>query len=51
MTIIGGKLTTFRLMAEETVDAVCRHLGEQRPCTTATEPLRGSEQRAALPAR
>ena len=43
VTITGGKLTTFRLMAEETVDAVCRHLGEPRACTTATEPLPGSE--------
>jgi glycerol-3-phosphate dehydrogenase len=30
VTITGGKLTTFRLMAEETVDAVCKQLGEQR---------------------
>jgi glycerol-3-phosphate dehydrogenase len=45
VTITGGKLTTFRMMAEETVDAVCRQLGEQRPCTTATEPLPGSEDR------
>jgi glycerol-3-phosphate dehydrogenase len=43
VTITGGKLTTFRLMAEETVDAVCRQLGENRPCTTATERLPGSE--------
>jgi glycerol-3-phosphate dehydrogenase len=42
-TITGGKLTTYRLMAEETVDAVSRQLGEQRPCTTATEVLPGSE--------
>ncbi|MBV8947021.1 MAG: anaerobic glycerol-3-phosphate dehydrogenase subunit A, partial [Solirubrobacterales bacterium] len=46
VTITGGKLTTFRLMAEETVDAVCRHLGEQRACTTSTEPLPGSEEHA-----
>jgi glycerol-3-phosphate dehydrogenase len=45
VTITGGKLTTFRLMAEETVDAVCRQLGETRSCTTATEPLPGSEDR------
>jgi glycerol-3-phosphate dehydrogenase len=45
VTIVGGKLTTFRLMAEETVDAVCRQLGEGRPCTTRTEPLPGSEGR------
>jgi glycerol-3-phosphate dehydrogenase len=43
VTITGGKLTTFRLMAEETVDAVCRSLGETRPCATRTEPLPGSE--------
>ena len=28
LTITGGKLTTYRLMAEDTVDAVCRQLGE-----------------------
>jgi glycerol-3-phosphate dehydrogenase len=44
VTITGGKLTTFRLMAEETVDAVCGQLGEQRQCTTATERLPGSEE-------
>jgi glycerol-3-phosphate dehydrogenase len=42
-TITGGKLTTFRLMAEETMDSVVKHLGETRPCTTSTEPLPGSE--------
>jgi glycerol-3-phosphate dehydrogenase len=44
LTITGGKLTTFRLMAEHTVDAVCSQLGEPRQCTTATEPLPGSER-------
>jgi glycerol-3-phosphate dehydrogenase len=43
VTITGGKLTTFRLMAEETVDAVCRQLGEDRPCMTRTQRLAGSE--------
>jgi glycerol-3-phosphate dehydrogenase len=43
LTITGGKLTTYRLMAEQTVDAVCGQLGEPRPCTTQTEPLPGSE--------
>jgi glycerol-3-phosphate dehydrogenase len=43
ISITGGKLTTFRMMAEETVDAVCRQLGETRPCTTKTTPLPGSE--------
>jgi len=45
LTITGGKLTTFRLMAEHTVDAVCRQLGERRHCTTATATLPGSEER------
>ena len=48
-TITGGKLTTFRLMAEETIErSVAKHLGEQRPCTTATEPLPGSESGATI---
>ena len=43
VTMTGGKLTTYRLMAKDTVDAVCHKLGETRECTTATEPLPGSE--------
>ncbi|HEX3330589.1 MAG TPA: anaerobic glycerol-3-phosphate dehydrogenase subunit GlpA [Gaiellales bacterium] len=43
LTITGGKLTTFRLMAEVTVDAVCEHLGVDAPCTTADKLLPGSE--------
>lgn len=41
VTITGGKATTFRLMAEETVDLVCRMTGPgtARPCRTAAEPL------------
>jgi len=38
-TVAGGKLTTFRLMAEKTGDLVARRLGNNRPCKTATEPL------------
>ncbi len=44
ITITGGKWTTFRLMAETAVDEACRHLGVQRPCTTATTPVPGVEQ-------
>jgi glycerol-3-phosphate dehydrogenase len=43
VTITGGKTTTFRLMAEVAVDAVCAQVGEERPCRTADEPLPGSE--------
>lgn len=38
-TITGGKLTTFRLMAERTTDLVCKKMGVQALCRTATEPL------------
>jgi glycerol-3-phosphate dehydrogenase len=34
LTMSGGKLTTFRLMAQDLVDAMCRQLGDERPCTT-----------------
>jgi glycerol-3-phosphate dehydrogenase len=43
LTITGGKFTTYRAMAEVTMDSVCRHLGTQRPSTTATTPLPDSE--------
>ena len=39
VTIVGGKLTTFRQMAEDTVDMVCAKLGVTEPCTTADEIL------------
>jgi len=39
VTITGGKLTTCRLMAERTADAVCRLLGVTAPCRTHLEPL------------
>jgi len=43
VTIAGGKLSMYRLMAEETSDTVCRKLGHQAKCTTATTPLPGNE--------
>ena len=43
VTIAGGKLSMYRLMAEETSDAVCRKLGHQALCSTATTPLPGNE--------
>ncbi len=44
LTITGGKWTTFRLMAEATVDKICEKLGTERPCITATTPVPGAEQ-------
>ncbi|PSR25038.1 MAG: glycerol 3-phosphate dehydrogenase [Sulfobacillus thermosulfidooxidans] len=38
-SVLGGKWTTFRLMAERCVDQVCDYLGVQRFCKTALVPL------------
>lgn len=48
ISIAGGKLTTYRLMAEKAVDLVCRRLGRDAPCRTAEVPLPGSEQGQTL---
>jgi glycerol-3-phosphate dehydrogenase len=41
VSIVGGKLSTYRLMAEQTADVVCAKLGIDQPCTTADEVLPG----------
>ena len=38
-SIVGGKLTTYRLMAEQTADAVMAKVGGDGRSTTAAEPL------------
>jgi anaerobic glycerol-3-phosphate dehydrogenase B subunit len=42
VTITSGKWTTYRLMAEVTVDLVCQKLGVERPCLTQQEALPGA---------
>jgi glycerol-3-phosphate dehydrogenase len=37
VTITGGKLTTFRFMAEKTVNLICEKLGVKATCTTDQE--------------
>lgn len=49
ITISGGKLMTYRLMAETAADMVCKKLGIDAKCTTATDPLPGSEKTAGNP--
>jgi glycerol-3-phosphate dehydrogenase len=41
VSIVGGKLTTFRLMAEDTANVVCGKLGVTEKCTTADAILPG----------
>jgi glycerol-3-phosphate dehydrogenase len=42
-TVVGGKLTTYRLMAERVADRVCDRLGVAADCRTAEVPLPGSD--------
>jgi glycerol-3-phosphate dehydrogenase len=44
VSIIGGKLTTFRLMAEQAMTLVAPRLGHSDPCATAETVLEGEEQ-------
>jgi glycerol-3-phosphate dehydrogenase len=39
VSIVGGKVTTYRLMAERVTDLIGRKLGVATPCTTADVPL------------
>jgi len=45
ITITGGKMMTYRMMAEEATDLACKKLGIDKKCETATTPLPGSEPR------
>ena len=46
VTITGGKLATYRLMAEQATDLVCGKLGINAECVTAERPLPGSDRPA-----
>src|SRR5690606_37784300 len=46
ISVVGGKLTTFRLMAEKAADVACAKLGVSAPCTTATTALPAPEPNA-----
>ena len=49
MTVVGGKLTTYRRMAQDAVDAAVAHAGlPAGPCVTATTPLLGAAPRDEL---
>ncbi|MBA2954945.1 FAD-dependent oxidoreductase [Nocardioides sp. MAH-18] len=51
VTIVGGKLTTYRRMAEDAVDAAVARTGlPAGPCRTATLPLLGAAPRDVLSA-
>ena len=49
VTVVGGKLTTYRRMAQDAVDAALAAAGlERRPCRTHRLPLLGAADRATL---
>ena len=45
ITITGGKLMTYRLMAKMAVDLISRKLNAYKPCNTHEVPLPGSEKK------
>ncbi len=52
ITIVGGKLTTYRAMAEDAVDAAVERAGlAAGPCRTERLPLTGAAPRAVLAER
>jgi glycerol-3-phosphate dehydrogenase len=49
VTVVGGKLTTYRRMAEDAVDAALDHAGiDAAPCRTRGLPLAGAASRDEL---
>lgn len=44
ITITGGKLMTYRLMAEWATDLICKKIGNNEKCRTAETPLPGSTE-------
>jgi len=42
VTITGGKLMTYRLMAEKTADFICERMGLHVPCSTHVQRLPGA---------
>ena len=42
ISVLGGKITGYRAIAEEVTDVVCRSLGVKARCTTAEAPLPGA---------
>ena len=48
-SILGGKLTTYRLMAEKMVDVIMQHFELKSHCQTADLPLEGQDELSGYP--
>jgi len=51
ITITGGKLMTYRLMAEKASDLICEKMGRDVPCSTHLKPLPGANRPTRLKER
>ena len=51
ITITGGKLMTYRLMAQRATDLACKKLGVEAKCQTADVCLPGSEEADYMPGK
>ena len=49
-SIAGGKLASYRVMAEETTDVIARKLGNHAECQTAKVPMPGGHEHDLTPA-
>jgi glycerol-3-phosphate dehydrogenase len=43
LSLLGGKWTTYRVMAQDAIDEVCRHLAVEALCKTQDQALAGAE--------
>ena len=48
LTVWGGKITTFRKLAEEAADGLCQHLGVKKPAWTSGSHLPGGDLSAFI---
>jgi glycerol-3-phosphate dehydrogenase len=48
ISVLGGKITGYRAIAEDVTDAVCQRAGVRRRCATAETPLPGARGDAGL---
>ncbi|MDI7260737.1 MAG: anaerobic glycerol-3-phosphate dehydrogenase subunit GlpA [Thermodesulfobacteriota bacterium] len=51
ITITGGKMVTYRLMAEKTSDLLCQKMGIDASCSTHLKPLPGADRPSDLKGR
>ena len=51
ITITGGKVVTYRLMAEKASDLLCQKMGIAASCSTHLKPLPGAGRVPSLPER